>query len=117
MSEIDELAKALVEGNHKRALSVIRAVLEESKFKDEWVKLAWRGWLVGLEKFNSLSLIVRLLNGVSPEDVKRYISYFESLSRTVAGNVPSKVGFAKGYLKVWINLLNSYVSFKHDKSS
>jgi len=81
LSEIEEFVKALVKGDHKKAVEIAKAVLEESQLKDKWVELAWRGWLAGLEKLSQTSLIVSLMNGLSSEDAKRYANYLESLAQ------------------------------------
>ncbi|MBS7288061.1 MAG: hypothetical protein KIH01_04775 [Candidatus Freyarchaeota archaeon] len=117
MSTVEEFAKALVEGDHKKALEIVKTVLEESQFKDKWVELAWQGWLAGLEKLNQISLIVTLMNGISAEDARRYAKYLESLGQVFSANLPDRAGFAKGFLKSWVDLLNSYASLKDGKKS
>jgi len=117
LSEIEEFVKALVKGDHKKAVEIAKAVLEESQLKDKWVELAWRGWLAGLEKLSQTSLIVSLMNGLSSEDAKRYANYLESLAQVFSSNLPDRSGFAKGFLKSWVDLLNSYAALKEDRSS
>lgn len=115
MSAIEELAKALVEGDRKRAIEIARATLEGAQIKDKWVELAWKGWLVGLEKLSRSSLIAALVNGISAEEARGVAKYFESLAETFFANIPQKSGFVKGYLKSWIDLLTIYASLRESK--
>ncbi|MEM4446592.1 MAG: hypothetical protein QXP17_00640 [Candidatus Jordarchaeales archaeon] len=115
MSAIEELAKALVEGDRKKAIEIARTTLEGAQIKDKWVELAWKGWLVGLERLSRSSLIAVLVNGISAEEARGFAKYLESLAETFFANVPQKAGFVKGYLKSWIDLLNLYASLKESK--
>ncbi len=117
LDEVNELARALIEGDHKKAIAIIKSVLEESRFKDKYVELAWQGWLMGLEKLNPSSLITTLMNGVSAENAKRFANYLDSLAKTLSVNIPDKAGFAKGFLKSWVNLLEAYVSLIKNSTS
>ena len=117
LSEVEEFVKALAEGDHKKAIEIAKAALEESRFKDKWVELAWRGWLAGLEKLNQISLIVSLMNGLSAEDARRDAKYLDSLAQVFSSNLPERAGFAKGFLKSWVDLLTSYAALKESKKS
>ncbi|MEX2703828.1 MAG: hypothetical protein Q6352_000965 [Candidatus Freyrarchaeum guaymaensis] len=108
LDPLNELAYALKVGDQKGAIAIIRSTINNGKFKSEWARIAWEGWLKALESNSRDSLIFQLMNGLSPEVVDKYLKNFKNYMRTIPQRDPQKRDFARHFIGSWVGVLKAF---------
>ncbi|MFW9922003.1 MAG: hypothetical protein ACFFDW_01815 [Candidatus Thorarchaeota archaeon] len=108
-SEIQELAKSLIEKDRKKALSIIRQRLNAS-FDVEYEMLVWKGWERALNRQENSALISRLVDGIPEDDAKEIFKDLKRQKTEILIRDHTQTDLSKHYISNWLKLLEYYCS-------
>ncbi|HUT80141.1 MAG TPA: hypothetical protein VMZ29_02985 [Candidatus Bathyarchaeia archaeon] len=112
-SNIQKLAKYLIEGNKKDALSLIRSKLSEES-DDAPQQLVWKGWERALNRQENNSLIYQLLNGMPLKEAKKAHSDIKRKKTEILVRDYTQTDLSSNYLSLWASLLEIYCNIHKD---
>jgi len=112
---IKELAKTLVEGDRKKALSIIRSRINQP-FDNDYQQLVWKGWERGLNRQENNALIHQMLAELSPKDAKKVHQDLRRKKSEILVRDHTQTDLSDYYLSTWISLLEIYCNILHDKN-
>jgi hypothetical protein len=111
---IQKLAKSLVTGDRRKALSIIRSQLNEP-FDDDYEHLVWKGWERALNRQENNALIYQMLTDIEPKIAKKVHQDLKKKRTEILTRDHTKEELSKYYIKTWISLLEIYCNIIQDK--
>ncbi|MBN1329212.1 MAG: hypothetical protein JXA54_07040 [Candidatus Heimdallarchaeota archaeon] len=108
-----KLAKCLIEGNKKNALTLIRTKLSEEN-EDAPQLMVWKGWERALNRQENNSLIYQLLNAMPLKDAKKVYSDLKRKKTEILIRDYTQIELSTNYLPLWISLLENYCNIHKD---
>ncbi len=108
--DLQTLAKTLVSKDRKKALSFIRKRLNKT-FNNEYEHLVWKGWERALNRKESMSLIYKLVNGMTAKDAKKAFQDLKKKRSEILIRDHTQIELSKQYIHQWVQLLGFYSEF------
>jgi hypothetical protein len=111
--EIQKLAKLLIEGDRKKALSAIRSRLNQP-FDNISQQMVWKGWERALNRQENNALIYQMLTEITPKDAKRAHLDLKKKKSEILIRDHTQTDLSKYYLTTWVSLLEIYCNMIQD---
>lgn len=112
---IQELAKILIDGDRRKALSIIRSRLNQP-FDNMYQQMVWKGWERALNRQENNALIFQMLTEITPKDAKRAHQDLKKKKSEILIRDHTQTDLSKYYLTTWVSLLEIYSNMIQDKS-
>ena len=113
-TKIQNLAKSLLSGDKKAALTNITSRLNEP-FEHEFEHLFWRGLERALIREENDALICQLLKGLKCTDAKKIYYDLKKKKSEILIRDHCQTNLSKFYLQNWVSLLEIYCELCLDK--
>ena len=108
VQNIQELVQILHKGNKKETCDYIKKILSENVITDTNKRLAWQGWLAGLESSDPSAIINQLIMGVEKKHLKNIGSELKAMNEIVERQDPPRHASKDVYFREWNRLVREY---------
>ncbi|NHK32256.1 MAG: hypothetical protein FK730_12945 [Asgard group archaeon] len=113
--EIQKLAKILIDGDRKKALSIIRSRLNQP-FDNIYQQMVWKGWERALNRQENNALIYQMLTEITPKDARRAHLDLKKKKSEILIRDHTQTDLSKHYLTTWVSLLEIYCNMIQDEN-